>query len=382
MRAPPELLIAPLRPGELLVTNPSTRTHAVGDPAFAGLLTDPDGAAQPTEFHVVDATVPSFRDGLLGDPTGVDREATLDGAEALDRDGALELAKRLMLVVEDEQAYEEFLRGRRLNVIDRKHRGNLHQRVGEYVMFGLRQRSVDDWWADQKFADDRREPRAGLYLDVQWRWATEYYARAGLERQRILDFGCGPGLFARLFASHGASVVGLDTNLAHIDTARRLAEDDGLGDRCRFAELELPPETGLDALGDERFDRIFLSDVLMFYFHPYDPSLELDPASLLERLRALLAPGGCIEVLEPNGVFWQQLWLGSAERPLTVLTEYRHRTYGVTPTLEAMAGAAEQAHLAITRVREPAAEPKAGDRATGFAAEFPPWWFFELRPRG
>jgi len=186
-------------------------------------------------------------------------------------------------------------------------------------------------------------------------------------------------LFSRLFASHGARVIGMDTNAGHLEKARALAEEDGLGDRCRFVELALPPEEGLEAVAGERFDRIFLSDVLMFYFHPYDPSLDLDPVALMTRLRELLAPGGRIEVLEPNGVFWQQPWLGSPRRPFTVLTEYRHRRYGVTPTLERMARAAEDAGLALTRVRELAAEPDLDDRASSFAAEFPPWWFFEMR---
>ncbi len=138
-------------------------------------------------------------------------------------------------------------------------------------------------------------------------------SRAG--RERILDFGCGPGLFSRLFARHGATVLGLDINLDHLETARRLARDDGLDERCEFRELVLPIEDGLAPLAEERFDRIFLSDVLMFYFHPYDPGLELDPVALMQSLAGLLAPDGRIEILEPNGVFWQQPWLGDPERP-------------------------------------------------------------------
>jgi hypothetical protein len=44
-----------------------------------------------------------------------------------------------------------------------------------------------------------------------------------------------------------------------------------------------------------------------------------------------------------------------------------------------MSRTAEAAGLAITRIRELTATPDGGDRARGFAAEFPPWWFFELR---
>lgn len=380
---PGEVVISPLRPGEFLVSNPSTRTHAVGDVAFLELLASP-GDPPTAPVRVADASRPPFEEGLLEDPTGLDRSVTLQGAEPVSADDALALARRLMLLVDDREAYREYLSGRRLNVIDRAHHGNVHQRVGEYVLMRLRRSSVNDWWVEQKFTADRREPRPGLYRDVQWRFATAYYAAAGLNNERILDFGCGPGLFARLFARHGASVVGLDINSSHLETASRLAAEDGLGERCEFRELALPVQDGLAPLRHERFDRIFLSDVLMFYFHPYDPSLELDPVNLMRRLAGLLAPGGRIEILEPNGVFWQQAWLGEADRPYTILTEYKHRHYGVTPTLEQISRTAEEAGLAITRIRELTAATGAGDdeRALAFAAEFPPWWFFELRRPG
>jgi SAM-dependent methyltransferase len=368
-RPAPELLIATPRPGEFVASNPSTRTHALGNSAFVELLS---GAEPAGPIVARDASRSPWQDGLLGDPTGLDREATLAGAEPLAAEEAMTLARRLHLVIDDENAYVEFLNGRRLNVIDRAHRGTIHQRVGEHVMLRLRRPSVDDWWVDQKFTADRREPLPGLYRDVQWRFARSYFTSDRLDGLRVLDFGCGPGLFARLFASAGATVTGLDTNAEHLETARRLAAEDGVGDRCRFAELALPVQEGLAPLARERFDVIFLSDVLMFYFHPYDPALELDAVALLAALAALLAPGGRIEVLEPNGVFWQQPWLGSAARPFTVLTEYRHRHDGVTPTLEQLSRAAERAGLAIARVRELVADE-------GFAAEFPPWWFFELR---
>jgi len=262
-------------------------------------------------------------------------------------------------------------------VLDRGHRGTLHQRVGEYVMLGLRS-DVDDWWAAQKFSDDRREPRPGLYRDVQMSFMERYYDAARVGGKRVLDFGCGPGLFARLFARNGATVVGLDTNAGHLETATRLSADDGLGDRTEYRELLLPLSEGLAVLAGQRFDLIFLSDVLMFYFHPYDARLELDPVELLAGLEKLLAPGGTIAVLEPNGTYWQQPWLGDPERPFTIVTEHADRRYGVTPTLEQLSRAAEDSGLVIRRVRE-LVSASSDDRATAFAREFPVWWFFELQ---
>ena len=380
----PELLVSLERPGEYLVANPLVHTYALGDEAFVRLLSQlreppASGELDFAGCRAVDATVAPFRDGLLGDPTGVDRDASLDGAPELTLEQALELARRLMLAVDDEQAYADY-RAPRKNVLDRAHRGNVHQRVGEYVLLELRERDVDEWWVGQKFTPDRREPREGLYRDVQKPFMDAYYDEARLGGRQVLDFGCGPGLFSRLFAARGAHVVGMDTNPGHLETAARLAADDGLTERTEFVELELPVERGLERLAGRSFDLIFLSDVLMFYFHPYDAALELDPVALLRGLRQLLAPGGVVAVLEPNGTFWQQPWLGHPERPFTIVSEYRNRRYGVTPTLEEISRAAEAAGLGIARARELVAEGEGGDRGVRFAAEFPVWWFFELAP--
>ena len=251
----------------------------------------------------------------------------------------------------DEGAYAESL-GPRSNLFDRAHRGNVHQRVADHVALELRRSDLDNWWATQKFTSDRRASQSGPYLDVQWAFMDRYYSRDRVEGLRVLDFGCGPGLFSRLFASRGATVVGVDVNPAHLETAARLAAEDDLGDRTDFRSLELPAEQGLAALQLGRFDLVVLSDVLMFYFHPYGTPEELDPRALLRCLAEHLTDDGTIAVLEPNGIFWQQPQFGAPERPLLVLSEYRHRTYGVTPTLEQLSRAAEEAGLAITRVRE------------------------------
>jgi SAM-dependent methyltransferase len=383
----PETLLLVHAPGEILAGNPLLRTWALGDAAFVELLAalrggDSDALRERfagATFVVRDASAPPFADGLLGDPTGLDRAATLEGVEPIDLEAALALVRRLVLAVEDEEAYAASL-GAREHALDRTHHGNVHQRVGEYVARTLRRRDLDGWWADQKFTPDHRAPREGPYRWVQWEFMAERFPAGSLEGRRVLDFGCGPGLFARLFARAGAQVTATDTNTQHLETLEQLAVEDGVADRIDTLTLTLPVEDGLASLTGAQFDYIFLSDVLMFYFHSYDPSVELDPTALLTTLAGLLAPGGRIAILEPNGAFWQQPWLGSPQRPLTVLSEYRHRWHGVTPTLEELSRAAEAAGLAIATVREliPGADAPQ-DRAAGFAAEFPLWWYFELR---
>jgi SAM-dependent methyltransferase len=383
----PETLLLVGAPGEILAGNPLLRTWALGDAAFVELLAALRGGDSEAlrerfagaTFVVRDASAPPFADGLLGDPTGLNRAATLEGVEPIDLEAALALARRLVLAVEDEEAYAASL-GAREHALDRTHHGNVHQRVGEYVARTLRRRDLDGWWADQKLTPDHRAPREGPYRWVQWEFMAERFPAGSLDGRHVLDFGCGPGLFARLFARAGAQVTATDTNTQHLATLEQLATEDGVADHIDAFPLTLPVEDGLASLTGTQFDYIFLSDVLMFYFHSYDQAVELDPAALLTTLAGLLAPGGRIAILEPNGAFWQQPRLGSPQRPLTVLSEYRHRWHGVTPTLEELSRAAEAAGLAIATVRElvPCADAPQG-RAAGFAAEFPLWWYFELR---
>jgi 2-polyprenyl-3-methyl-5-hydroxy-6-metoxy-1,4-benzoquinol methylase len=98
---------------------------------------------------------------------------------------------------------------------------------------------------------------------------------------RILEVGCGSGLFTELFAESGAEIVALDLSPELLALARRR----GLPQRVRFVEQcleEFDRETG--------FDAVVGSSVLHH--------LDLVPA--LRRAFALLAPGGRLSFAEPN----------------------------------------------------------------------------------
>jgi predicted TPR repeat methyltransferase len=55
------------------------------------------------------------------------------------------------------------------------------------------------------------------------------------EPQRILDLGCGPGLYTQRLASLGHTCVGIDISPASIAYARRVQHPDA-GASPRFAE--------------------------------------------------------------------------------------------------------------------------------------------------
>jgi SAM-dependent methyltransferase len=97
--------------------------------------------------------------------------------------------------------------------------------------------------------------------------------------RRVIDLGCGPGLYTNRLARSGAAVTGVDFSARSIEHARAEAEQDGLavehllGD---YLTMELP--SGFD-----------LALMIMCDYCALSPSQR---RRLLERVRAILAPGG------------------------------------------------------------------------------------------
>ncbi len=100
---------------------------------------------------------------------------------------------------------------------------------------------------------------------------------------RILDVGCGFGLFAAYFGQTqpGRQIVGIDPNARRIDLARHVAGALGL-ERHEFHVGDVRT-VGLEPA----FDAAYVLDVM----HHIPRS---DQRSVLERLRDLLAPGGVL----------------------------------------------------------------------------------------
>ncbi len=96
---------------------------------------------------------------------------------------------------------------------------------------------------------------------------------------RVLELGCGAGLFSELFAAHGVELVATDLSpelLAHA-RARGLA-------RVRFVERRV------EEWSEGPFDAVVGSSILH----------HLDLALALPRLHAALRPGGAAAFAEPN----------------------------------------------------------------------------------
>ncbi|MCL1900044.1 MAG: class I SAM-dependent methyltransferase [Promicromonosporaceae bacterium] len=194
--------------------------------------------------------------------------------------------------------------------------------------------TTPDFWADEHIS-------AGMlaaHLHPDWDAASRNHAtiaRAaawlsgalGLtEGTRVLDLGCGPGLYAVRLARAGAAVTGLDVSPRSVAYARAAAEE-GLCADFRVANY-LTEELGGPY------------DAVLFSFEDVCVLSPTQRAGLLARLAGALVPGGVLaldvtsaaryddvteaitEVEEPAGGFWapgahtvtSETWKYPAER--------------------------------------------------------------------
>ena len=103
---------------------------------------------------------------------------------------------------------------------------------------------------------------------------------------RVLDFGCGTGVFLALAAPLCRSITGVDISPRFVDACRELIDHRGLSnaDARTIEPGEVP-------FADETFDVVLMVDVI---HHLEQPEMVLE--SVMRRLR----PGGRVLIFEPN----------------------------------------------------------------------------------
>lgn len=100
--------------------------------------------------------------------------------------------------------------------------------------------------------------------------------------KRVLEIGCGTGMFTEMFAATGATIMAVDISPELLKKARTRGLPAGQVTFCerRFEECDV----------EGRFDAVIGSSVLHH--------LEIGPA--IGRIKELLKPGGRISFAEPN----------------------------------------------------------------------------------
>lgn len=361
--------------GRWIASNPRTHSHVeLSDEAMAAIARLASGAAAGQWTgdlaHVEgwDRTGLELGHGLWSDPTRLVPRVgeARSGTALLDL-----LRRRWILCAEDASDYETFL-APHASLLDHDHLGTFHQIVGQHLILTLRTRKKWKWWHETKFAADGKTLRPGPYKWVQEPFFDSYFARQPVAGERILDFACGNGYYARKFAAAGARVIGVDTEAELIDLAR--SNDDG---RCEFVCPE-SPEAGLaflNGLPANSFDRVYMSDILLLLLEPSSDASAAE--AVMSALSRLLRPHGKLHLFEPNPVFWLGSRIADPRRPMVVVPEYRNQLYNVAPTLDRVMDVMGRCDLRMAEFIHPPGDgiPAEQKSLKQFASCFPLWDF-------
>lgn len=123
--------------------------------------------------------------------------------------------------------------------------------------------------------DSAHASRPVVDIDRVIAWLDGQLELAG---RRVIDLGCGPGLYARRMARRGARVTGVDFSANSLDYARQRGEANVDYLLADYLEDELP--SGFD-----------LATLVYYDFCALPPAQR---RRLLERIRGLLNPGGLL----------------------------------------------------------------------------------------
>lgn len=131
-----------------------------------------------------------------------------------------------------------------------------------------------------------------------------------LRNQRLLDVGCGDGIYLVEAARCGAVASGVDISEAMLIVARKRAADAGVTVDLGFGDVQALP------FDDDSFDILFAINVLCFV---------PDPQKAVAEISRVLAPGGRLVIGELSRwntwAAWRRFrgWLGS--------TTWRHANF-------------------------------------------------------
>ncbi len=147
--------------------------------------------------------------------------------------------------------------------------------------------TADELWTDPHLArqmlayhlepDRDLASRNHAFIERSVHWLAERFDLGS--GKRVLDLGCGPGLYANALADLGAAVTGVDFSHSSLGHARAVAEDRGLRvayHHGNYLDLELAGSF----------------DLILLIFGDLCPLGPEQRRSLLDRVKGWLAPGG------------------------------------------------------------------------------------------
>ena len=129
--------------------------------------------------------------------------------------------------------------------------------------------------------------RNHAFLDRSADWIVSHFELGS--GSKVVDFGCGPGLYAQRLSRTGMRVTGIDFSANSLRYARETAAGEGL-------DIDYVEADYLSFETDQRFDLIMM---IMCDFCALSPNQR---ASLLRKFHSMLADGGAIllDVYSPH----------------------------------------------------------------------------------
>jgi len=165
-----------------------------------------------------------------------------------------------------------------------KHLKSINLRPGPFEFY-----TAEDLWTDEHTSkqmlfyhlDEEVDlsSRNAAFIDRSAAWiVSRFNVGAGT---RIVDFGCGPGLYTTRLARHGADVTGIDFSKSSIQYAQETAAREGLSIRY----------VNQNYLMFETADRFDLVMMIMCDFCVLSPAQR---KRMLGTFHSILAPGGSV----------------------------------------------------------------------------------------
>lgn len=367
----------------IIISNPRLRVHVEVDAKTASILLQHfSGLSQMDWEKQLDGCSGADRSqrfmgmrGLVTDHSGFQAEVDCEAVRTVG-DGLFKLLRdRQVLIVDSADSQSRIAPMN--NLLDQEHLGSFHQRVGQYVLLGLREREPWRAWQNQKFSEDGLKLVGENYLQIQEPFFDSRFTPENLSGKRILDFGCGNGYYSAKFADAGASVIALDSSEELMLLAKK---NHGFRNGLDFILAKTIPDSiqYLDSFDPQSIDLIYLQDTLLLLLHPESglPSTLL--SELFRAFRRVLTPDGELLAMEPNAIFWLAGRYGAPDAPYAVVTEYRNHVFNVVPNLGEILIPLAGAGFALVEYCHPEhSDPSHVDYT--YAKEFPLWDFFRFK---
>jgi ubiquinone/menaquinone biosynthesis C-methylase UbiE len=162
---------------------------------------------------------------------------------------------------------------------------------GDFVLFGIMSMHDAVSWHDGIAAVFDGRYRSSPMFQERYKVWAETIIRYSHPCHRVLDVGCGSGVFSLLAAEHNLTVLSADASAQMLRLCQLKQERQNLRNlsflQVRIEQLE-PADLG-------RFDLILCSSVLEYVD---------DLWASIQRLNELLAPGGVLLLSLPNASSW------------------------------------------------------------------------------